>query len=127
MLGRSVGLSTEQLNHLGDDPLPEGVYTESEAAVVRYAQILTRDIFIEDGVYAELARHYTNEQMVELCMVIGLSNMVNRFHATFQTDVDEMTTGANAEEDRLAGACTLPRPAAAQSSNTKANGKGGMS
>lgn len=114
MLGRSVGLSTEQLNHLGDDPLPEGVYSEPEAAIVRYAQISTRGIFIDDGVYGDLARHYTDEQMVEICMVVGLSNVVNRFHATFLTDVDEDTTKANAETDAHLGACTLPRPAPAR-------------
>ncbi len=26
MLGRSVGLTYEKLRHLGDDPLPDGVY-----------------------------------------------------------------------------------------------------
>ena len=110
MLGRSVGLSTEQLNHLGDDPLPEGVYTASEAAIVRYAQVSTSTIFINDEVYGELARHYTEEQIVEICMVVGLSNTVNRFHATFLTDVDEETTEANNQADAGAGACTLPRP-----------------
>lgn len=110
MLGRSVGLSTEQLNHLGDDPLPEGVYTESEAAIVRYAQVSTRSIFINDEVYGDLAKHYTDEQIVEICMVVGLSNTVNRFHATFLTDVDEETTEANSHTDARSGVCTLPRP-----------------
>ena len=110
MLGRSVGLTTEQLNHLGDDPLPDGVYSESEAAIVRYAQVSTSSIFINDEVYGELARHYTDEQIVEICMVVGLSNVVNRFHATFLTDVDEVTTKTNAEADAQLGACTLPRP-----------------
>lgn len=110
MLGRSVGLSTEQLNHLGDDPLPEGVYSETEAAIVRYAQVSTGSIFVDDEVYGDLARHYTEEQIVELCVIVGLSNMVNRFHATFLTDVDETTTDANDEADARAGVCTLPRP-----------------
>lgn len=110
MLGRSVELTTEQLNHLGDDRLPEGVYSESEAAIVRYAQVSTSSIFIDDEVYGELARHYTDEQLVEICIIVGLSNVVNRFHATFLTDVDEATTEANAEADAHAGACTLPRP-----------------
>ncbi|WP_119070165.1 carboxymuconolactone decarboxylase family protein [Rubrobacter indicoceani] len=109
-----MGLSTEQLNHLGDDLLPEGVYAEKEAAIIRYAQTLTRDIFIDDATYSNLAEHFSDEQIVELCMVVGLSNMVNRFHATFQTDVDDTTTSANAEADRVAGACTLPRPEAVQ-------------
>ena len=76
MLGRSVGLSTEKLNHLGDDPLPEGVYTESEAAIVRYAQVSTSTIFINDEVYGELAKHYTEEQIVEICMVVGQYHLV---------------------------------------------------
>lgn len=112
MLGRSVGLSTEQLNHLGDDPLPDGVYSESEAAIVRYAQKSTSEIFIGDEIYGDLAQHFTDEQMVEICMVAGLSNVVNRFHATFLTDVDEATTEANAAADSANGACTLPRPRA---------------
>lgn len=114
MLGRSVGLTTEQLNHLGDDPLPEGVYSESEAAIVRYAQVSTSSIFIDDDVYGELAKHYTDEQLVEICMIVGLSSVVNRFHATFLADVDEATTETNAEADAQTGACTLPRPAPAQ-------------
>lgn len=113
MLGRSVGLSTEQLNHLGDDPLPEGVYTESEAAIVRYAQVSTSSIFISDEVYGDLAKRYTDEQIVEICMVVGLSNTVNRFHATFLTDVDEETTEANSQADARAETCTLPRPSVA--------------
>lgn len=114
MLGRSVGLSTEQLNHLGDDPLPDGVYSESEAAIVRYAQKSTRDLFIDEEVYAELARHFSEAQMVEICVVVGASNLVNRFHATFLSDVDEATTEANAAGDTAGGACTLPRPQAAK-------------
>ena len=50
MLGRGIGISDEKLRHLGDDPLPEGVYSEAEAAVVRYAQrstnILAKDIWL---------------------------------------------------------------------------------
>ena len=38
MLGRGIGISEEKLRHMGDDPLPDGVYSEAEAAIVRYAQ-----------------------------------------------------------------------------------------
>ncbi len=90
--------------HLTDDPPPPGVYTESEEAVVRYARTLTRMGPIDDDLYAELSRHFDTRQIVELCFVVGMSNVVNRFHATFLTDVDESTTGA------LAVACPLPLP-----------------
>lgn len=110
MLGRSAGLSEEQLAHLGDDPLPEGVYSEAEAAIVRYAQRSTRDIVIDDETYAALARHYSTRQIMDICLTVGLSNMVNRFHATFLTDLDETTLAAAEAGDAVAGACPIPRP-----------------
>ena len=42
MLGRGIGISDEKLQHLGDDPLPDGVYSGAEAAIVRYAQRSTK-------------------------------------------------------------------------------------
>ncbi len=91
MLGRSVGLTEEQLSHLGDDPLPEGLYSPSEAAIVRYAQQSTLRIKIDDAMFAELSKHFTRKQIIDICLVVGQSNVVNRFHATFLTDVDRST------------------------------------
>ncbi len=106
MLGRSVGLSDEKLAHLGDDPLPDGVYEASEAAIVRYTQASTRLRPITDAIYGDLARHFDTKQIIELCATVGLSNQVNRFHATFLTDVDAMIT------DALGESCPLPIPPA---------------
>jgi hypothetical protein len=110
VLGRSAGLTEEQLRHLGDDPLPEGVYSPSEAAIVRYAQRSTREITIDHETYNALAEHYTPAQLVDICLTVGLSNMVNRFHATFLTDLDEETIAAVEAGDAVAGACPIPRP-----------------
>jgi alkylhydroperoxidase family enzyme len=107
MLGRSVGLTEAQLAHLGDDPLPEGVYSPSEAAIVRYAQQSTLRITIDDDLYSELASHFTRRQIIDICLVVGQSNIVNRFHATFLTDVDPSTL----ETVRAPGICPLPIPA----------------
>ncbi len=112
MLGRSAGLTEAQLAHLGDDPLPEGVYSEAEAAIVYYAQRSTKDIRIDDATYAALERHFSRRQIMDLCFTVGLSNLVNRFHATFATDLDEETLTAAEAGDALAGSCPLPRPAA---------------
>ena len=46
---------------------------------------------IDDELYAELEHHYPAEQIIELCFTVGLSNIVNRFHATFHTDLDVQT------------------------------------
>jgi alkylhydroperoxidase family enzyme len=105
VLGRSAGLNDEQLAHLGDDPLPVGVYADDEAAIVRYAQACHRMEPIPDEIYEGLQRYFTNEEIIDLCFVVGLSNLVNRFHATFLTDLDDQTVQA------LGANCPLPLPA----------------
>ncbi len=110
MLGRSVGLSNEKLNHLGDDPLPEGVYENSEAAIVRYARKSTLEISIDSETFGALAEHFTIEQMIEIWATVGIANMAHRFHATFYPDVDEETLEAVEAGDRAAGACALRVP-----------------
>lgn len=110
MLGRSIGLSEEQMGHLADDPLPDGLYSSPQAAIIRYAQRSTRLEPIDDDTYGALAKHFTNQQIIDICLTVGLSNMVNRFHATFQTDLDEATSAEAEAGDRIAGACPIPRP-----------------
>lgn len=112
MLGRSAGITEEQLSHLGDDQLPAGVFDEADAAIVRYAQRSTRDVTIDDETYAALARHFSTQEIMDICLTVGLSNMVNRFHATFLTDLDEETLAAVEAGDAAAGACAIPRPPA---------------
>ena len=104
LLGRAAGLDEEQLAHLTDDPLPEGLYAPDEAAIVRYSQRSTRMEPIDDDTYGALAEHFDTEQLIEICFTVGLSNVVNRFHATFLTDLDESTRRA------LGASCPLPFP-----------------
>lgn len=87
-----------------------GVYEAEEHAIIVYARKSTRLEPIDDTTYAALARYFSNEQIIDICMTVGLSNMVNRFHATFQTDVDAETLAEVAHGDAAAGTCPLPRP-----------------
>lgn len=62
--------------------------------------------------YDALAAHFSTQQLIDICLTVGLSNMVNRFHATFLTDVDEETLAAvEAGDEAVGGVCPLPRPA----------------
>lgn len=108
MLGRSAGISDEQLANLLTDPLPAELFTPAEAALVRFARVSTRDIAVPQSLYDELAGHYLAEQIMEAVFVIGLSGLVNRFHATFLTDVDERTLAALAADG--GGTCPIPLP-----------------
>jgi alkylhydroperoxidase family enzyme len=104
LLGRAAGIGDEQLAHLGDDPLPEGVYDDEAATIIRYSQASTRMLPIDDELYGALTAHFAESQIIELCFVVGFSNLVNRFHATFLTAVDDGTVTA------LSGSCPLPLP-----------------
>jgi alkylhydroperoxidase family enzyme len=103
-LGRSLGLTDEQIAHLLDDALPEGMYEPVQSAIVRYARRSTRMEPIDDALFTELARHFDTRQLMELCFTVGISNMVNRFHATFRTPLDEHTSAT------LADSCPLELP-----------------
>ena len=104
LLGRAAGLTEEKLAHLGDEPLPPGVYEPDEAAIVRYAQRSTRLDVIDDRTYDALSEHFSPEQIIEICFTVGMSNMINRFHATFLTEVDDRT------KEALGSSCPLSYP-----------------
>ena len=110
MLGRGIGISEEKLRHLGDDPLPDGVYSEAEAAIVRYAQRSTKMLSIDELTYQALAKHFSVQQMIEICLNVGLAQMTNRFNATFLSDVDDYILEANEKADRTVGACPIHYP-----------------
>jgi alkylhydroperoxidase family enzyme len=102
--GRAAGLSEEKLAHLADDPLPEGLYAPAEAAIVRYAQASTRNDAITDALYGDLAEHYAVAEMIQICFVVGIAGMLNRFNSTFLTDLDPET------QEAIGPACPVPLP-----------------
>jgi alkylhydroperoxidase family enzyme len=90
-LGRSVGLTEAKLAGLAALEPSEHEYSPVERTVIMYARRLTTGAAIDDDLYAELRRHFTLPQLVELCCTIGIANVINRFHATFHTPLDERT------------------------------------
>jgi alkylhydroperoxidase family enzyme len=110
MLGRSMKIGELKLQHLGDDPLPDGVYSEAEAAIVRYAQRSTRTQRIDDATYRALAEHFSVQQIIEICLNVGLAQITNRFNATFLPEVDDYILEANERAERTTGACPIHYP-----------------
>lgn len=103
MLGLSVGLTPEEMASMGaPETCPS--FDDTDKLVLRYAEVLTRDNRCDDALYAQLAARFGKDELVELCVTIGLSAMVNRVHATFRTDVDDSTEAAV----KGLGACLLP-------------------
>jgi alkylhydroperoxidase family enzyme len=91
VLGRSAGLSDAQIRHVGDDDPPPGLYDEASLALLRYVRASARMERIDDAMYAALEANFSRTQIMELCFEVGLAGTVNRFHATFLTDLDTET------------------------------------
>lgn len=47
---------------------------------------------ITDEIYERLSEHFDDQQIMEISFTVGLDQLVSRFHATVQTDVDSATT-----------------------------------
>jgi uncharacterized peroxidase-related enzyme len=74
---KRVGITPEQMK-----ALQEGNYSGFSAAeqvALRYAEKLTRTPDgSTDADFAELKKHFSDEQIVDLHMLIGLANLTNR-------------------------------------------------
>ena len=90
MLSRSVGRTEQELASMETpDSCPS--FNDVDKLVLIYSENLTATNEVGDEVYARLQKAFSNEEIMELAMTVGLSAMVNRVHATFETDVDDST------------------------------------
>ena len=105
MLGLSVGLTKEEMSMLG---APDGcpTFDDTDRLVLRYTETLVRQNRVDDGLFNDMAARFPQDELMELCLTIGFSSLVNRMHATFRTDLDEST--ADQVGDALV--CLLPTP-----------------
>ena len=110
MLGRSIGITDGQLRHLVDEHPPKDLYSEADAVLIRYARTLAGREPIDDALYDDLAAHFSEQQMIEICLLVGTQTMITFFNRTFLADVDEEFVRANEEADRAAGGPPIAYP-----------------
>jgi uncharacterized peroxidase-related enzyme len=84
---KRVGLTPEQMK-----TLKEGHYAgfgESEQAALRYAEKLTRTPdAASDADFTELRKHFSDERILDLHMLIGLANLTNRVTGPLALEVE---------------------------------------
>jgi uncharacterized peroxidase-related enzyme len=84
---KRAGLTPQQMKSL-----KEGNYSEfsaPEQAALRYAEKLTRTPdAASDADFTELKIHFSDEQIVDLHMLIGLANLTNRVTGPLGLDVE---------------------------------------
>lgn len=93
-MGRKVGISDEQLQHLAD-------YRESDAfsplekLVIAYAEHISRTpVSVPDELFSELSRHFNAAQMIELTAAIAWENFLSRFNRAFGVEAQGFSEGA---------------------------------
>jgi alkylhydroperoxidase family enzyme len=75
--GRKAGLTEAEVTALQQEQ--DEIFSAPERAAIRYARELTRTAKAE-AARQEMFAHFTDEQIVEITLVIGMSNFTNRFN-----------------------------------------------
>jgi len=98
---------TEAQLHLDlyDDPLPEGMFTPDERAIIAFARASAMLEPISDEIWAGLREHFDIEQCIGLVHIVGVHQLTTRFHQRVRTDLDQHTSaeiegGIESGEDR---------------------------
>ena len=64
-------------------------FDEKEKATIRFADIVTRGATAVDAdVLGYVGKYYSEDEIVELTMVISLANLANRINDTLQIEPD---------------------------------------
>ncbi|HET9488486.1 MAG TPA: hypothetical protein VFR64_01835 [Methylomirabilota bacterium] len=77
-LGQRVGLTRSQIDHLADHAEHPAEYSEVERLVIRYAEQLTTDAGTDDGLDAEIRKHLSDRELVELAVTVAIANATTR-------------------------------------------------
>jgi alkylhydroperoxidase family enzyme len=80
-----AGLPKEESDALADWRASKS-FNERERAALAYTDAVTRDIDVPDPVYADLRKHFSERQVVELTVLIGTYNMHTRVGQALQID-----------------------------------------
>jgi uncharacterized peroxidase-related enzyme len=75
--GLKAGISEEEMRALRTEQ--NQFFEEPERAAILYARELTREVAADDT-REDLSKHYNDEQIVELTLVVAVANFTNRFN-----------------------------------------------
>jgi alkylhydroperoxidase family enzyme len=83
-VGSTLGVSTEKLEAL-NDYAKSPLFTDAEKVALEYADTITdtrRDV--EDELFARVQRHYDDDTIAEMTMIIAWENASSRFNRAFR-------------------------------------------
>lgn len=90
MLGRSVGLQDNEMAALRNWQ-DSDLFDEKDRTVLAYTDNLSKHNKVSDELHQALTKHFSTAEIMKLCVTVSFAGLVNRVHATFLTDVDQLT------------------------------------
>jgi 4-carboxymuconolactone decarboxylase len=93
-VGRRQGVTEQQLLDLAAFETSTA-FSELEKLALRYTEAMTRTpVDVSDELFAELQKHLSPAQMVELTSIIAWENYRARFDHAFGAEAEGFSTGA---------------------------------
>jgi alkylhydroperoxidase family enzyme len=83
-VGSRLGVSTEKLEAL-NDYAKSSLFSDAEQVALEYADAITdtrRDV--DDQLFARVQRHYDDDTIAEMTMIIAWENASSRFNRAFR-------------------------------------------
>jgi hypothetical protein len=92
VLGQALGLTDAEFEALQDDSYAgSALFTEREKAVLAWAEAMTLNTAKrDDNAWNELRRHFSDAEIVEVSLITGLFNMINRLNDSFRTELESV-------------------------------------
>ncbi len=88
-MGSRLGISTEKLEAL-NDYAKSPLFSDTERVALEYADAITdthRDV--DDELFARVQRHYDDDTIAEMTMIIAWENASSRFNRAFRIPSQE--------------------------------------
>jgi AhpD family alkylhydroperoxidase len=89
--GAALGLKPEEFEAMQGDYQSSPLFNEREKATIAWAEAMTNNTAKKDEkLWQEMKRLFTNTEIVEISMAVGLFNMANRFNDTFWSELESV-------------------------------------
>lgn len=85
-----AGLTVEQIDALSEWRSSK-LFSDRHRALLAYVDAMTRDLDVPDDVFAALRLHYSEQQIVELSVLVGAYNMHSRVLKALRIEPDSAT------------------------------------
>lgn len=89
-IGRHAGLSEEEIEAIKGDPGAHP-WEPSELALITAVDDLYADDFVTNDTWAELSKHYSEKEMMDVVMTCGHYTQISRICNSFGIQLDEGT------------------------------------